>query len=478
VTQQKRWEAKKARALGHQVKEARTVNETVAPARKDNPGKDGKPGPGGKQPGARQATSNAGAKPQPKPVRKDSERSGSTRNNTWKGQEGAKKTDTHRRPVDLKSPVRQSGDRKPVRKDPGPVQEAGKTVPKGPEPRKASPVAPRKAPEKPRPEPRNDRKPVNHPGKPDADRKQEAPVQKDRRLQPGAPRKDSGPAWKSREPVRKPTEKIPPRRPVDRKETEARKGPEPGPIRPTRKQPEAPRKAEQQATRKPRQQATEPVWKKPPEKAGPAHKPSPAAPVQPARPLPEPARKPEPKPVKQVPPKPEQPAAAPQPKESKVTTAPAQDEAQPVEVKKVDAWGVQLGGGASRSSLSRGEIRTMKQLERYLEQCVREMQKAAEVARVIADRAAEDYHKARDLAEKTRTVKGGERLLPKLDRLAEQALLRAQKAGESKRGYMTAADRGTALLSNLKHRDGQIYQAVLDSPETQPAEMQFYKDRS
>src|SRR5690606_40372151 len=73
---------------------------------------------------------------------------------------------------------------------------------------------------------RNDRKPVNHPGKPDADRKQEAPVQKDRRLQPGAPRKDSGPAWKSREPVRKPTEKIPPRRPVDRKETEARKGPE------------------------------------------------------------------------------------------------------------------------------------------------------------------------------------------------------------------------------------------------------------
>lgn len=161
-----------------------------------------------------------------------------------------------------------------------------------------------------------------------------------------------------------------------------------------------------------------------------------------------------------------------------MTTAPEKTDVQPVQVKGASAWGVQLGDGAARNSLSRGEVRTMKQLERYLEQCVREMQKAAEVARVIADRAAEDYHKARDLAEKTRTVKGGERLLPKLDRLAEQALLRAQKAGESKRGYMTAADRGTALLSNLKHRDGQIYQAVLDSPETQPAEMQFYKDRS
>src|SRR5690606_7894421 len=293
----------------------------------------------------------------------------------------------------------------------------------------------------------NDRKQVRN--QPEAPRKEQAPIRKDRKVGPEASRKVSSPdrkvpeaPRKSPEPVRKPPEKIPLQRPVDRKQPDSRKAPESSPIRPTRKTMEAPRKPDQQATREPQQQAPEPVWKKPPEKAGPTPKPSPAAPVQPARPLPEPTRKPEPKPVKQVPPKPEQPAAAPQPKESKVTTAPAQDEAQPVEVKKVDAWGVQLGGGASRSSLSRGEVRTMKQLERYLEKCVQEMQKAAEVARVIAERAAEDYRKARDLAEKTRTVKGGERLLPKLDRLAEQALLRAQKAGESKRGYLTAADRG------------------------------------
>lgn len=480
VTQQKRWEAKKARALGHQVKEARTVNETVAPARKGGPGKDGKPGPGGKQqPGTKQATPNAGAKPQPKPVRKDSERSGSTRNDAWKGQEGSKKTDTNRKPVNLKSPARQSGDRKPIKKDSGPVQEAGKTVPKGPEPRKASPVAPRKAHEKPRSEPRNDRKPVrNHPGRSDADRKQEAPTQKDRRLQPEAPRKDSGPARKSQEPVRKPTEKIPPRRPADRREPEARKGPESGQIRPVWKAPEAPRKPERQATPKPPEKGTQGAWKKPPEKQAPGTKPSPVAPVQPARPAPQPVA-PAPRPVPQTQrPLPPKPAHPPQKKEDKVTTAPGKTDVQPVQVKGANAWGVQLGDGSARGSLSRGEVRTMKQLERYLESCVAQMQKAAEQAKVIRDKAAEEAAEAKTLAEKTRSVKGGERLLPKLNRLAEQADNRAKKAEGIHKGTLRAAERGKALLSNLKQRDGLIYEAVVNSPETEPAEMTFYQDRS
>ena len=477
VTQQKRWEAKRARALGHQVKEARTVNETVAPARKQpttSAGKGGKAGPGGKQqPGAKQATSNAGAKPQPKPVRKDSERSGSPRNDS-RNQPGSRKG------PDRKSPAQQSGDRKTARKDSGPVPDVRKTVPKGPEPRKASPEAARKAPEKPRPEPRNDRKQDrNQPGKPDAGRKQEAPDRKVRKPQPQAARKDSGPARKSPEPVRKPPEKIPPRRPVDRKEPEARKGPEPGPIRPVRKAPEAPRKPEQQATRKPVDAAPRPVWRKPPEKQGPAPKgPSPVAPVPPARPIPEPAGKPEPKPVQPVPPKPVQPPITPAKKEDKVTTAPEKTDIQPVEVKGANAWGVQLGDGAARNSLSRGEVRTMKQLERYLEASVSQMQKAAEQTRVIRDKAVEEAGQAKALAEKARSVKGGERLLPKLDRLADQADNRAKKAEGIHKGALQAADRGKALLSNLKQRDGLIYQAVVDSPETQPAEMAFYQDRS
>ena len=481
VTQQKRWEAKKARALGHQVKEARTVNETIAPARKDpvtQGGKDGKPGPGSKQqPGAGQATSNAGTKPQPKPVRKDSERSGSPRNDS-RNQPGSRKG------PDRKDQAPQSGDRKTVRKDSSPVPEARKIVPKRPEDRKASPESLRKPPEslrkppeKPRPEVRNDRKPVrNQPGRPDAVRKPEAPPRNDRKPQPEPVRKDSGTPRKGPEAVRKPPEKIPVQRPVDRKQPEVHKPPQSGPIRPERKVSEAPRKPERQATSEPRKQAPEPVWKKPPEKQGTTPKgPSPVAPVQPARPAPQPTKAPEPKPVQQVPPKPEQPPVK---KEDKVTTAPEKTDVQPVEVKGASAWGVQLGNGAARSSLSRGEVRTMKQLERYLESCVADMQKAAELARVIAERAQEDARKARELAEKTRTVKGGERLLPKLERLADQADTRAKKAQESQKGYLTAADRGKALLSNLKHRDGLIYEAVLNSPETKPAEMDFYKDRS
>jgi hypothetical protein len=474
VTQQKRWEAKKARALGHQVKEARTVNETVAPARKDatpKGGKDGKPGPGGKQqPGARQAISNAGTKPQPKPVRKDSERSGSPRNDSRKALEPSRKPDTGRKVQDRKSLAQQSGDRKASRKDSGPVPDVRKPVRKAPE-------GPRKTPEKPRPEVRNDRKPVrNQPGKPDAVRKQEAPVRNDRKPQPEAPRKDSASVRKSPEPVRKPPEKVPPQRPVDRKEPEARKGPEPGPIRPVRKTPEAPRKPEQQATPEPKKRAPEPVWKKPPEKPVAQPKgPSPVAPVQPARPAPQPVKPPEPKPVQQVPPKPEQPPVK---KEDKVTTAPEKTDVQPVQVKGANAWGVQLGDGAARNSLSRGEVRTMKQLERYLEASVTQMQQAAEQAKVIRDKAVEEATEAKNLAEKTRSVKGGERLLPKLNRLAEQADNRAKKAEGIHKGTLRAAERSKALLVNLKQRDGLIYEAVVNSPETEPAEMAFYQDRS
>src|SRR5690606_17704074 len=107
VTQQKRWEAKKAQALANQVKETRTVNQTVTPTRKDpasKGGKDGKPGPESKhQPSPKQATSNAGTKPQPKPVPKGPERSGTNRSDSRKSQESNRKPDALRKPVDRKS---------------------------------------------------------------------------------------------------------------------------------------------------------------------------------------------------------------------------------------------------------------------------------------------------------------------------------------------------------------------------------------
>lgn len=480
VTQQKRWEAKRAQALANQVKETRTVNASPSVGLKKDGAKDGKAGPSGKGgTGTKQATPNAGAKPQPKPVRKDSERSGSLRNDSRNPSGPPRKPDGNRKAPDRKSPAPQSGDRKVTRKDSGPVPEVRKPVRKGPEDRKASPEAPRKTPEKPRSQPGTDRKPVrNGPGKPEAPRKQEAPARNDRKPQPEPVRKDSGAARKSPEPVRKPPEKIPVQRPETRKRPEVRKPPQPDPIRPERKAPEALRKPEQQATPRPPEKGPQGTWKKPPEKQAPGTKPSPVAPVQPARPAPQPVA-PTPRPVPQtqrpVPPKPAHP---PQQKEDKVTTAPGNTDVQPVQVKGANAWGVQLGDGSARGSLSRGEVRTMKQLERYLESCVAQMQKAAEQAKVIRDKAAEEAAEAKTLAEKTRSVKGGERLLPKLNRLAEQADNRAKKAEGIHKGTLRAAERGKALLSNLKQRDGLIYQAVVNSPETEPAEMTFYSDRS
>lgn len=464
VTQQKRWEAKRAQALGHQVKEARTVNETVAPARKDAApvaGKDGKAGPAGKQQqGSKQATPAAGTKPQPKPPSKGPEASGTNRKDAG----SARKQPGSLSPTDRKGPAPKAPDRKTPRNPSGPVPEPRKTVRKEPESRKASPEPLRKQPEKPRPQPGTDRKPVRKdPPATAPARKQPDKVRNDRKAQP--------------EPVRKPPEKVPVQRPEPRKQPEARKAPEAPARKGSEARPETVRKPQQQATPEPQQK---PVWKKPPEKQGPGVKPSPVAPVAPVRPLPAPDPKPQapqPKAQAPVPQRPTQPPA-PQQKEDKVTTAPEKTDTQPVEVKGANGWGVQLGDGAARSSLSRGEVRTMKQLERYLEACVQDMQKAAEVARVIAEKATEEARRARDLAEKTKAVEGGERLLPTLNRLAEVADERAKKAQESEKGYLTSADRGTALLANLKSRDGAIYDAVLNSPETKPAEMDFYKDRS
>lgn len=478
VTQQKRWEAKRAQALGHQVKEARTVNETVAPARKATPavaGKDGKPGTGGKQqPGSKQATPAAGTKPQPKPPSKGPEPSGTNRKDAG----SARNQPGNTKPVDRKRPEPKPLDRKITRKDSGPVPETRKPVRKDPEVRKASPEPLRKQPEKPRPQPGTDRKPVRKdPPAPAPVRKEPDKIRNDRKPQPEPVRKDSGAARKSPEPVRKPPEKVPVQRPEPRKQPEARKAPETTVRKGPQVRLEPVRKTERQATPEPQQK---PDWKKPPEKQGPAAKPSPVAPVAPVRPLPTPDPQPQAPAPKAQAPVPQRPTQTPAPrqKEDKVTTAPEKTDAQPVEVKGANGWGVQLGDGAARSSLSRGEVRTMKQLERYLEACVQDMQKAAEVARVIAEKATEDARRARDLAEKTKAVEGGERLLPTLNRLAEVADERAKKAQESEKGYLTAADRGTALLANLKSRDGAIYDAVLNSPETKPAEMDFYKDRS
>lgn len=146
----------------------------------------------------------------------------------------------------------------------------------------------------------------------------------------------------------------------------------------------------------------------------------------------------------------------------------------PTEVRGVDKDGVTLGTGAERDRLTRGEVRTMKQLERRLEARADQMTQVAERTKGLAAHARAQASRVRDLVEQTRSVKGGATLLPKLERVAEAADVQAGKAEEIHTRALRAADAARAVLANVVKRDGQIYQAVVDSPETEPAEMAFY----
>jgi len=151
------------------------------------------------------------------------------------------------------------------------------------------------------------------------------------------------------------------------------------------------------------------------------------------------------------------------------------DTAQPIQVTGVDKDGVTLGAGADRPYLTRGEVRTMKQFERRLAARAAQLATAAERTRGLKAHADAQAQRAQTLADLTRRVKGGASLLPVLDRLAEAAQQQAAKAGEIHTRALRAAEKAKAVAANVQRRDGLIYQAVMDSPETEPAELDFYK---
>lgn len=150
--------------------------------------------------------------------------------------------------------------------------------------------------------------------------------------------------------------------------------------------------------------------------------------------------------------------------------------AVPIQVTAIDKDGVTLGNGSDRTRLTRGEVRTMKQLERHLEGRARHMTGVAERTKGLAVHAASQAQRCTALLEQARQVDGGASLLPTLERLAENAQAQAAKADEISRQAMRSAEAAAVVLANVKVRDGAIYQAVVDSPETRPAEMAFYKE--
>lgn len=148
----------------------------------------------------------------------------------------------------------------------------------------------------------------------------------------------------------------------------------------------------------------------------------------------------------------------------------------PIEVVGTDSKTIYLGAGAARSSVSRGEVRNFVTFLARLEDKTTTMTKIAEATKGLEAEAEAQATEATQLLEGAKQAEGGEHLLGKLAKLAEAATVQAGKAGEVHKRALRAAEACKTLLANVTTRYQPIFKAVIDSPETRPAELAFYRD--
>lgn len=149
---------------------------------------------------------------------------------------------------------------------------------------------------------------------------------------------------------------------------------------------------------------------------------------------------------------------------------------QPVTVTSINGPTLHLGTGASRPTISRGEVRTLRNFQHRLDTKKDRMATVAEATRSLEQHALEQLKQIVQLIEQARTVKGGAKLVAALTKLADQAKIQADKAQDIHRRAVRSSEACTVLSANADTRYGGIYQAVKDSPETSPAEMAYYRD--
>ncbi|MEU4301940.1 hypothetical protein, partial [Kitasatospora aureofaciens] len=128
-------------------------------------------------------------------------------------------------------------------------------------------------------------------------------------------------------------------------------------------------------------------------------------------------------------------------------------------------------------TMSRGEVRTLKQFERRLAAKGQVLAKVAEGSKDIRATAVDQATRAQRLAEDAKQVKGGDRLVAMAQRLAERVQTLRAKAEQTEKGAERGTEAVKALASNAEKRHGVIYKAVVDSPLTSPAEREFYQDK-
>lgn len=197
----------------------------------------------------------------------------------------------------------------------------------------------------------------------------------------------------------------------------------------------------------------------------------------PAAPTPTPTPVP-PKPT--IPPKPSTPPPPPdprtilmKPKETPVTAPPA----TPVQVKNTNPTHLELGGGADRQFISRGEVRNLAGHQRNLAGRKDTLTKIAERAKAYQAHAQQQTKQITNYLEQARSAKkkGGEKVIAELARLEEASKLQEAKAAEVVKRAVRAADSCSAVSANLDVRYAGIYRAAADSPDG-PAELNYYRD--
>jgi hypothetical protein len=149
---------------------------------------------------------------------------------------------------------------------------------------------------------------------------------------------------------------------------------------------------------------------------------------------------------------------------------------RPITVTGIDATHVHLGDGASRPSLRRGEVRTLRGFQKALDTKADTMTRIAEATRGLAAHATEQAKQATHLLEQAKSIEGGEKLVAALTRLVDDATAQAAKAEEIHKRAVRAAENATVVHANAETRYGPIYKAIQNSPETSVPELNYFRE--
>jgi hypothetical protein len=171
--------------------------------------------------------------------------------------------------------------------------------------------------------------------------------------------------------------------------------------------------------------------------------------------------------------KPEAKTTEPKPKDPPMTES---EQATPIQVLGIDATHLDLGEGSARPTISRGDVRNLKQYERNMGEKASWLGRAADVIKAIHAEDIEEDKRIGRLKEMARAVKGGTDLIITIERLQAAINGQAYTADQLHKQAVRGAENTQTLLANVDTRYGGMYQAVVDSPLTIPAEMSFYKE--